>query len=470
MQWVGLVVLVSANFMTILDLFIVNVSLQAIRTTFSATPGEIQAMIIAYNIPYGVLMLNFGRLGDRFGRRRMYLIGTSIFTAASLFCGLAWSPLALIIFRATQGIGAAAMMPQVYASLRVLFEGERRQKAFGVMAAVQGIAGIASQLVGGMLIVYSAFGLGWRSIFFVNIPIGALAIIGAIFFLPETREKNLRRLDFGGALIATTTLLLIIVPLLVGRDLGWPSWSLFTLALSIPATSWFFRYEGRISKSGISPILDVSLFRSPTFRYGVIASFLFYSAISSFSLSLTMLLQDGFRLSALIAGAIFTPSAISFFVGSLCSTQISKIGRDRSVVLGLTIFFIGLLASVLFGAYFHSCYTLLFVAMIFNGLGQGLVIPILLNSILSSVDVNNAGTASGTFSTVQILGATIGVALVGTIFFSMLDGHLVFQSEAVREATFARAFSVSTLYNATAVLLGILLFVKRDRNPLFKAS
>ena len=196
MQWVGLVVLVSANFMTILDLFIVNVSLQAIRTTFSATPGEIQAMIIAYNIPYGVLMLNFGRLGDRFGRRRMYLIGTSIFTAASLFCGLAWSPLALIIFRATQGIGAAAMMPQVYASLRVLFEGERRQKAFGVMAAVQGIAGIASQLVGGMLIVYSAFE-----------PVGVASFCKhsnrrarnhrCYFFLPETRAKNLRRLDFG---------------------------------------------------------------------------------------------------------------------------------------------------------------------------------------------------------------------------------------------------------------------------------
>ncbi|XAZ25468.1 MFS transporter [Sinorhizobium sp. B11] len=200
----SLAVLLAGNFVTILDLFIVNVALPNIQRDLHASNAELQMIMVAYSVSYGAMLLNGARLGDFYGRRRMFLSGMAIFALASLLCGIALSPWSLIASRALQGIGAALMMPQVYASLRLLFDGDERRRAFAVMGAVQGIAGAASQLLGGGLMALDIGSLDWRLIFFVNLPIAAYALIAGKWFIVETRDATSARLDLMGALLGAS--------------------------------------------------------------------------------------------------------------------------------------------------------------------------------------------------------------------------------------------------------------------------
>lgn len=265
--------LLTGNFVTILDLFIVNVALPSIQQGLSASDADLQLVVVAYALAYGLCLMNGARLGDLFGRRRLFLVGMGLFTLASALCGLAITPGQLIAGRALQGVGAGVLMPQVLASLRVLFEGEARRRAFGMMGAVQGVAATISQLLGGALIALNPDGLAWRLVFLINVPVGLAALLAGRRLLPTLRASASVRLDVRGAFVGALGLALILVPMMEGREHGWPWWSLAGPLLALGVLAYFVRYEKALARHGDVPVLDMGLFTNRPFVAGVGAVF-----------------------------------------------------------------------------------------------------------------------------------------------------------------------------------------------------
>jgi len=460
-QWPALAALLTGNFVTILDLFIVNVAIPDIRASLHASFAEIQLVMVGYSAAYAVFLLNGARLGDLFGRKRMFLVGMALFTLASALCGLATSPWMLIAMRVGQGLGAAILMPQVMASLRVLFDGDARRRAFGTKGAVQGVAASVSQIIGGWLIAHplAADISGWRAVFLVNVPIGLVALLAARTFVAESRAPVAARLDVHGAVAGAVALAMLLVPIMQGRESGWPWWSWVVPLASLLVFRHFVRVEQALSAAGRVPIIEMALFRNRSFVLGVLAIFLFYTAISSYFLALTILLQFGRGLSALAAGLVFTPAAIAFFTGSLTAPRLAEHIGQRALLLGVAIFAVGLVLLATM-ARAGAATAWLVVPLVLSGFGQGMVIPLSLNTILSSVETAQAGMGAGTVTTMQAVGNAVGVTVVGVLLFSLL-GH-VDGADAVDAATHAahygHAFALATLYNVGATVLALLLF------------
>ncbi|NTF66246.1 MFS transporter [Rhizobium rhizogenes] len=460
-SWSSLSVLLTGCFLTILDLFIVNVALPDIQRELHASNAELQLIMVAYDVPFGAMLLNGARLGDLFGRRRLFLIGMATFALASLLCALAPSPSLLIGSRAIQGVGAALMMPQIYASVRLLFDGDARRRAFAIMGAVQGVAGAASQVIGGYLIAINVGDLGWRLVFLVNLPVALYALVAGRWMIVETKEALPTKLDIRGAVLGASALTLVLFPLMVGREHHWPWWAIVGPLASLPLFAYFAWYEIRLARRGGVPVIDISLFKRNGFTLGIITAFLFFSTISSFSLSLTVFLQVGLGRTALEAGTIFVPSTVAFFVGSLLSEAVAKKTGHWAVFLGMLIYAIGLIVSVAVGFDTGSDNFMLSLSLILNGLGQGIVIPLFLNLILSTVSNSEAGMASGACSTMQTAGAAFGITIVGIILFSVLDSVGLQPGSPLTSAEhYGYAFAVATIYNLVAVILSLVLFVR----------
>ncbi|MGM4910587.1 MFS transporter [Rhizobium sp. 768_B6_N1_8] len=476
-SWSSLAVLLTGCFLTILDLFIVNVALPDIQRELHASNAELQLIMVAYDVPFGAMLLNGARLGDLFGRRRLFLFGMATFALGSLLCALAPSPWLLIGSRVIQGIGAALMMPQIYASVRLLFEGDARRRAFAIMGAVQGVAGAASQVIGGYLIAMDVGDLGWRLVFLVNLPVALYALVAGRWMIVETKEALSSKLDIGGAALGASALSLFLFPLMVGREHHWPWWAIVGPFMSLPLFVYFAWYEIQLARKGGVPVIDISLFTRNGFTLGIITAFLFFSTISSFSLSLTIFLQVGLGRSALEAGAIFVPSTVAFFAGSLLSESVAKRLGHWAVFLGMLVYTIGLLFSVTVGFDGGDDTLMLGISLILNGLGQGIVIPLFLNFILSTVSNGEAGMASGAYSTMQTAGAAFGIAIVGNIFFSVLDSVGMMPGSALTSLEqFGYAFAVATIYNLIAVILSLVLFawlqstLSRQASPLHSSE
>jgi MFS family permease len=448
-----LAVLLCGNFVTILYVFIVNVALPNIQLDLHASDADLQLVVISYSIAYGINLLNSARLGDLYGRRRIFLLGMTVFGFSSLFCSLSSSSWFLISARAIQGLGASLMMPQVYSSVRLLFDGDDRRRAFAVMGAVQGVAGVASQTIGGSLIALDFGSLGSRLIFLVNLPIAAYAVIVGRWLLPETKAEAPTKLDVAGALLGACALLSLLLPLLTGREQGWPWWAIGGLILFLPLLGTFTLYEQRLARLGGAPIIDVSLFRNMKFSTGVVIGFFFYSAISSFSLSLTVLLQVGLHRTPIQAALIFLPSTVAFFLGAVTSASAMKRLGRHALSLGMAVFAVGLITSAM-GVFIGDWSLLALSASVtFQGFGQGVVIPSLLNVVLSVVTSSEAGMASGAFSVAQTIGSSCGVTIVGLILFSTINNVI----GSSQEQTYAASFALATLYNIAAVLLSLIL-------------
>ncbi|OZI34658.1 MFS transporter [Bordetella genomosp. 10] len=471
-RWLALAVLLTGNFVTILDLFIVNVAIPSLRDGLAASDAQVQLVLVGYAAAYGICLMNGARLGDLYGRRRIFLVGMAIFTLASVLCGLSFSPNLLIGSRVLQGVGAALLMPQVLASTRLLFEGDERRKAFGIMGAVQGVAASISQLAGGWLIEHAPLGEGWCMVFLINLPVGLLALWGGYTVLAKLPPGHAPRLDLVGAATSALGLGLILVPVMVGRESGWPAWSLTLPWLGVAVLAAFVRYERNLRGRKGSPMLDVTLFHNLAFSLGVLAIFLFYSAISSFFLTLTFLLQAGLHLGPLAAGIVFTPSAVAFFSGSLLGPRVAARIGPWALLLGVICFGAGLGLSALIGTYAPRQLGWLSLSVAVNGLGQGLVIPLALNALLGLVRDEQAGVAAGAVGTLQTVGTSVGVTIVGMLLFSALDhgadgggamrlpAVLPAAEEASQTAArYGHALAHATLaYNIPATLVGLLLF------------
>ncbi|CAN7300015.1 MFS transporter [Caballeronia sp. LjRoot31] len=459
-RWFALPVLLTGAFLPILDFNVVNLALPAIRQNLVATSSEMQFVISAYAATYAVFLITGGRLGDLLGRKQMFLLGVAGFTLASVLCGFAWSPPVLIAGRILQGLTATVMAPQVLASIRVLFPPAEQGRALALYGATFGLANICGQILGGALVSSHPFGFAWQAIFLINVPIGMVAFIGGLLFLGDSRAQHAQKLDIGGVVLLSVTLGLLVYPLVEGRETGWSAWIVALLIASPLALYAFIRFEKRIAARGGSPLVALSLFRLRGFGIGVVMALVFYM-MSSFYLTFSVYLQGGLHLTALAAGLATLPFAIGFFVASLASSYLMRRLGTRALTLGFAVQVLGFgvvmltVSKVLPGS--------LGVGLAIGGLGYGTVMPSVIKAVIGGVDQRHAGLASGiVISTFQV-GAALGVAIIGGVFYSALGAGRDLNA-------YSHAFTIALGCNVGLLAVGGLLSLWLPGNVPVKAT
>ena len=423
-RWLALASVMTALFMVLLDVSIVNVAIPAIRSNLAANNADIQFVIAGYGLAYAVLLITGGRLGDIFGRKRMFIIGMSGFVIASALCGLAQSAIMLDLSRVLQGAMAAMMYPQVLSVIQVTFPPQERARVFGMVGAVIGIATITGPLAGGLIIRNDITGGSWRWIFLVNLPIGIGALIAATRLITESRAPNATRLDFGGVLLATAGILLLVYPLVEGQVAGWPAWTFICMAISPVMLALFILYERSLPSTRF-PLVQLSLFRIRAFSVGVALSAIFIAGIPAFFFTFSLMLQVGLGFSALNAGLTTIPWSLASAIASFMSSRVAPRLGKYTIAIGSALLVIGMLGVI---ETLHLQGTKLtgwdlIPSFVVSGLGLGTVIAPLLNIILAGVPGRDAGSASGVLTTFQQLGGAIGVAVVGVVFFGLLSSR-----------------------------------------------
>lgn len=471
-RWAMFIILLVGAFLPPLDFFIVNVALPAIQGELSATSSAEQLVISSYAAVYSVTLITGGRLGDIYGRGKMFFLGLIGFAAASLLCGLAWSPWVLITGRILQGATAAIMAPQALASVQAIFPEAEKPLALSIYGAVFGLASVIGQVLGGALLSADLFHLGWRVIFLVNLPVAMLVILFGLPLLKETRAQSAQRLDPVGMLLATVTLSALIVPLIEGREAGWPWWTWLSF-LAVPLLAGLlWRYERHLSQSGGSPLLDPSVLRAPGLGRGLTVVLLFYS-IGAFFLLFSVYLQDALHINALTAGLIFLPFGIGFLIGPLLTPYLRRFVGNYLSAIGMGCETVGL--AVLAWLVAHTLTgrppaMLPLAALLFvTGLGQGLAMPTLVRMVTGRVAPAFSGTIAGVTSSTLQISTALSVAIIGGIFYSMLDA-------GKSEATITHAFIVSLLTMAVCLAIGaglsvrLIRFASEGRFPEHKST
>jgi MFS family permease len=302
-RWWVLAIVVAAQFMFGVDAFVVNVAIPTIAVDLHASPAQIEAVIAIYLIAYATLVITGGRLGDIHGTRNVFLAGVFGFTLTSLWCGLAQTGPELIVARLAQGATAALMVPQVLATLHLLFSDASRSRAFGIYGMVLGLAGAAGFFLGGVLVTSDLAGLGWRAVFFVNLPLGLIIMLAAWQIMPSVPRRAGTRLDVPGAIVLFTGLLCLIGPLLFGHDVHWAPWIWLVMAGGVAIIAAFLRLEHAVERRGGMPLIDLALLSDAAFMRGLCATFLFFFANLSFYLVMTMFMQRGLHIPPLQATA-----------------------------------------------------------------------------------------------------------------------------------------------------------------------
>jgi EmrB/QacA subfamily drug resistance transporter len=457
-RWWALATMQTGVFMAILDVFITNVAVPAIRADLHASFAEIQLVIAAYSIAYGVSLITGGRLGDIYGRRQMYALGMAGFVVASVLCGLAPTAATLIAARVLQGIAAALMFPQVFAMMRVSYTQAEQATAFAVMGAVLGLSAIAGQILGGFLIAFDPAGLGWRAVFLINLPIGAVALAATWAFLGESRAPGATRLDLGGVALVTVALMLLLMPLVLGREAGWPLWSLVSLAAVVPAGAAFFAQQRAVTARNGVPLLVLALFRERAFSVGIAIILVYYTTLVSFFLTTTLFLQIGLARDALHAALVLLLPGTVFLFTSIATPRLMRRYGHRLLSIGVALAalgFAGTCATALLGLMGETGIGLV-PWMTITALGQGLFMTPLFGVILGSIRGAHAGSAAGVLSTMQQVGGAVGVAVVGIIFFGIVDAGAGAGVPAA--ASYAYALAGSTGYNVLAAFVVLALF------------
>lgn len=439
-------ILMFAAFMDLLDVTIVNVALPAIRSDLDASPAHLEWILSGYTLALAVLLITGGRLGDIFGRQRVFLFGVTGFTAASLAACLSQTGDTLVIARIVQGTFAAMMVPQLLSTVQVLYKPKERAAVFGIIGAVSGTAAVIGPLLGGWLVSSDAFGIGWRSIFLINIPVGVVLLVLAIKYVPNTRSERATRLDLPGVLLATVGVFLLVFPLIEGREQGWPAWiwAMFAAAAVVLAT--FIVNQTKTDRQTQSALLPMHLFGNRGFSAGLVTQAFVQGSMSGFALALVIYLQSGLGFSAIHAGLVLLPFSLGAFIGVGISAPLGlKLGK---VIPASGAFLqavgVGWLAVVVsdagngFGGWDAT------PPMLLTGIGLGLLVVPLVDIALSTVPSADAGAASGTYSTFQQLGAALGIAIIGVIFFNAAGD--TFTPEALRHGFVVAAWSAVAGY------------------------
>lgn len=463
-RWSSLAVVLTGAFLTGLDFFIVNVSVPSIRANLHASFADLQLVIASYGLTYAVFLISGGRLGDIFGRKRMFMCGVAAFTVASLFCGLAPSPMFLIAGRVFQGVSGALLSPQVLSIVQVTFPQRERATAFGLYGTVIGMSSFSGNAIGGLLVTANIYGLSWRPIFLINLPIGVLTVLAAAKFVKETRSPKARKLDLGGVAIISLALTLLLYSLIQGREAGWPAWTFVCMGSFLPLLYVFVRFETRVAARGGSPLMELSLFHNHVFVIGLLSGLCFWNGTAAFFLISTVFLQNGLAYSARDAGLTFLWFAIAFLGSSLASVRIQPKLGSRIINLGAALMITGLLALFWITASRGAALSGLDLApiLLIYGTGQGFVMPTLINTILINIKGHDAGSASGVLSTVQQASFATGIAVIGTVFFSAL-GKLDSIDAFIHALRFAFSVNICLLLVTLVLILQIPRFPAREQ-------
>jgi EmrB/QacA subfamily drug resistance transporter len=421
-RWLAYTAVLAATVMDLLDSTVVGVAAPAIQADLGGSYASLQWMGAGYTMALAVLLLIGGRLGDMFGRKRMLLVGVGGFVVASLLCGLSTTPEMLIVFRVLQGAFSAVMIPQGFGLIRDLFPPREMAKAWGVFGPIMGLSAMLGPIIGGGLTDLA----GWRSIFLINLPVGVFAFLIAARFLPSDRRTVAapRRLDLGGVLLAGVGTFLLIYPLVQGREQGWPAWTLVMLVAAVAVLGTFGLHQVRRKRAGRSQLIETSVFARRYYVSGVLFAVIFFAAMGG-TFIVGIFLQMGLGYSPIEASLTMAPWALGATAGSAFGGVLKqRLGR-RILHLGL-----GLMGAGVVGLYL--VYTSvgtgidgwdMIVPNLIGGLGMGMIFAPLFDVILGDVADHEVGSATGALGSFQQLGISLGVAVIGTIFFSLLGGH-----------------------------------------------
>ena len=446
-SWWVLAIVVAAQFMFGVDAFIVNVAIPTIAAELHASPAQVESVIAIYLIAYATLVVTGGRLGDIYGTKIIFIAGVLGFTATSLWCGLAQSGPELIAARLAQGATAALMVPQVLATLHLLFTDESRGRAFGIYGVVLGLAGAAGFALGGVLVTLDLGGLGWRVVFFVNVPFGLFIIVAALRIMPSVPRRPGTRLDIPGAIVLFAGLLCLIGPLLFGHDVHWAPWVWLVMAAGVAIVAAFPGLERAVARRGGMPLIDLALLADAAFMRGLCAAFFFFCANLSFYLVMTMFMQTALRIPPIYAGLVFVPLALTFVVASRHSAARARHRGTLVLIEGCAIQIAGLAALVLTIAFLKvpSAWLLALVLTIF-GYGQGLVMAPLSGAVLSTVKPSSAGSGSGMYGTTAQIANATGVAAIGAVFFTIAATRSAQEAMFASSALFALSIVAAVVF------------------------
>jgi EmrB/QacA subfamily drug resistance transporter len=446
-RWWILAVVLAAECMDLIDSTVVNVAAPQIARQFHASSTSLQWIVGGYPLAIAVGLITGGRLGDLVGRKRMFIIGASGFVAASTLCGLAPDTGVLILARLIQGGFAAMMLPQGFGVLREVFPPDEQQQAFAIFGPVIGFSAVLGPIIGGSLIDWNLFGSGWRLVFLVNVPLGIAAIIGAIRLIPASKPDHGTKLDLVGTALVSFFAVLLVFPLIQGREYGWPWWTYASMAAGLAFLAVFAVQQRRRDRAGASPLVTPSVFGHRGYSAGLVFAMLFFSGLGGTLLCSTLFLQIGQHFTPIHAAVCTVPLSVGLVIGAGLSGGYlgPKFGRV-TLQVGIVV---GAIGWVLLVIALRSNSTIGFVALmpglLVAGIGFGLVVAPMFDIILASVTDSETGSASGVLNAGQQLASSIGVAVLGTIFF-----------DSSTHGDFHNALS-RTLLVQIATMIGLLL-------------
>jgi EmrB/QacA subfamily drug resistance transporter len=430
----AVVVLLLSTFMELLDTTIVNVALPAIEADLNGTSAQLEWIVSGYVLAFAVLVITGGRLGDIYGRKRIFIIGLIGFTVSSATCAFASTADVLVISRLIQGVFGALMIPQTLSIIQVLFKPKERAGVFAAFGLTSGLAAVAGPLLGGYLVTNDPFGVGWRSIFSINIPVGIALIIAAFIFIPESKAKEKVKLDVLGVALISSSLLLLVFALIEGRSWGWPIGIWLMIAASpVLLAIFIWQQKKRDAETG-SALVPPSLFRSRGYSAGVIVQFAFGGAIGTFFLILAIYLQTGLGFSAFDAGFATLPFSVGAFFGSGASISLVARFGKYLILAGTLIMMTGYvwIIQLVISQGDQLVGSDLIAAMAISGIGLSFLIVPLNDVALAQTSSSNAGAASGVLGSFNQVGGALGVAIIGVVFFGVIND--IYTSAVVRDA------------------------------------
>jgi MFS family permease len=417
----GVFVLLAGAFLPITDFFITNVALPSIDASLHASPGALELVIAGYGVAYAALLVLGGRLGDRYGRHRLFLAALAGFVLTSAACGLAPTMGALIAARVLQGATAALLVPQVLATFHHTLEHDRKARALALYGATSGIAAVVGQVAGGLLVSADIAGTSWRPIFLVNVPIGLAVLVLAARIVPDTRAPQPPGVDLPGTVLFAATLVAVLVPLAEGHSLGWPRWTRLLLAAAAVLAAVTYAVERRAERRGDIPLLPPSLLRLPSMSRGLTMVFAFSVGFGAFMFVFALTVQDGLHADALHSGLAMLPMALLFLTGSLLAPRlITRYGRG-ALAVGAAVQVVGLawLVAMFLRQWPQVSLWAIAAPLALAGAGQSLLFAGLFRSVLADVPTHLGGVGSGALITIQQSGLALGVASLGTLYLAL---------------------------------------------------
>jgi MFS family permease len=446
-----LAVLLMGPFMAQADATIANVATPSIREDLGASGAALELVVGGYMIAFAVLLITGARLGQTHGYRRVFVLGVTTFTIASALCGLAPTPAVLVAARVLQGAGAALMFPQTLTGIQLSFEGAERARAIGLYAIALSSGAVAGQILGGALISLDVAGTDWRAIFLVNVPIGAAVALAAARVLPADDERATRQVDVRGVATLSAAIVLVVLPLVLGRAEGWPAWAWISLAASAPALALFVAVERRIAARGGAPLMNLAVIARPAVSWGLVALLMATGTYYALLFTLAQYLQQGLGRSPLLSGLTLVPWVAAFGVAGQLVRRLPERLRPIAPSAGCALLAAAYVAisAALFGD--RNGEVLLLVILAAGGLGLGVQFSALIAHLSNAVPPRYAPDISGVSTTLMQIGGTVGVAAFGTLYLGLATGDAT-HAFAIVTAAFAAAALLASVaaYRSTA--------------------